>query len=382
MNPSKTHPIRVIRREKPITAVTHERILNAHNDGIVLEPTSHQAIRMPDTQRRFRYVPYHELGDLPNIVVDGAATDSTLLTLSHWPQNATPKELKRDTSAEIVFAYLDTPKYHVEAEAVSNNHFDQDGLIGLFALIDPGTAQQNRDLLIDVASAGDFGVFERLDAARISFTLNALEDPASGFLKADVFDLPYAEQAAAKYRALLAELPAILSDLANYRSYWESEDRHYLASVGLLDHKTVTITERNDLDLAIVRLPESLASDGDTDTTIEMDDLCHPNAIYNATPRNRIVLVCGQSIEFRYRYESWVQMVRRKPLLRVSLDRLVEQLNRIESSGGVWRADSAEDITPAMRLDGARHTSIPEKDFIARLEDYLPTQETAWDPYS
>jgi hypothetical protein len=31
------------------------------------------------------------------------------------------------------------------------------------------TAQQCRELLIDAASASDFGVFERLDAERISF---------------------------------------------------------------------------------------------------------------------------------------------------------------------------------------------------------------------
>lgn len=231
---------------------------------------------MPDFRQRLRYLPYQELGDTPGIIVDGAAADSTLLTLSHWPQNTTPDELKRDTSAEIVFAYLDAPQYHVDVEVVSNNHFDQDGLVGLFALIDPVTAQQYRELLIDTASAGDFGVFERLDAARISFLLYALEDPASGFLQADVCKLSGAQRDAALYQALLVELPEILLDLERYRPYWEPAEEHLLASLELLDGNKVTIVEKPELDLAIVQLPESLAADGKPHLPLKMDDLCHP----------------------------------------------------------------------------------------------------------
>ena len=42
--------------------------------------------------------------------------------------------LRADTSAEIVFNYLETPSLHVDVDAVSNNHFDEDGLIGIFTL--------------------------------------------------------------------------------------------------------------------------------------------------------------------------------------------------------------------------------------------------------
>ena len=83
------------------------------------------------------YVPYHRLGNIPNIIVDGAANESTLLTLSHWPQSGTPWALKDDLSAQIVFRYLDQPAFHVAVDAVSNNHFDEDGLISLFALLHP-----------------------------------------------------------------------------------------------------------------------------------------------------------------------------------------------------------------------------------------------------
>ena len=126
---------------------------------------------------KMRFVPYHQLDTSPNIIVDGAAGTGTILTLSHWPKSGTPTNLKRDTSAEIVFAYLDSPSSHVHADIVSNNHFDEDGLVGIFTLVDPVTAEKNRDLLLDAASAGDFGVFKRREAARISFTISAYANP-------------------------------------------------------------------------------------------------------------------------------------------------------------------------------------------------------------
>src|SRR5271166_6532835 len=52
------------------------------------------------------YVPVEELGDRPHVLVDGATRAGSVLTLSHWPQSPTPAALARDTSAQIVFAFL------------------------------------------------------------------------------------------------------------------------------------------------------------------------------------------------------------------------------------------------------------------------------------
>src|SRR4051794_33736195 len=123
-----------------------------------------------------RFVPYDQ-ATIPNIVVDASANDHTLLTLSHWPQSGTPPELKADTSAEITFNYLDSPRFHVACDAVTNNHFDQDGLVGIYALINPLNAMRHREFLIDVASAGDFGVFKSREAARISFVIQIFANP-------------------------------------------------------------------------------------------------------------------------------------------------------------------------------------------------------------
>src|SRR5438093_8265778 len=100
-----------------------------------------------------RFVPYHELAGAPSVIVDGSGADGTVLTLSHWPRSGTPWPLKDDLSTQIVFRYLKQPELHVAPEAVPNNHFDEDGLAGVFALLHPEQAFAIRPLLEDVASA-------------------------------------------------------------------------------------------------------------------------------------------------------------------------------------------------------------------------------------
>ena len=172
-----------------------------------------------------RFVPYEELGDTPNIVVDGSGNAATVITLSHWPKSGTPRALKADSSAEIVFNYLDAPEFHVDAEVVSNNHFDEDGLVGVFSLIEPAAASAMRDLLVDVARAGDFATYRDRRAACIAFTVSAFADPGTSPLDPAIFDLPYAGQCAALYRELLPRLVEIVTDTERFRRYWQDEER-------------------------------------------------------------------------------------------------------------------------------------------------------------
>ena len=137
-----------------------------------------------------RYLPYAAASSEPNIIVDGTANDRTLITLSHWRRSGAPAELMADTSTGIVINYLDRPDLHVAADVVSNNHFDEDGLVGIYALLEPDAAASRRDLLIDVAQAGDFGVFRSRRAARIAFAISAHADPATSPFPRSLFDRP------------------------------------------------------------------------------------------------------------------------------------------------------------------------------------------------
>lgn len=327
-----------------------------------------------------RYSPYDQT-TVPNIVVDGSQNANTLLTLSHWPRSGTSQALKADTSAEIAFKYLDSPRFHVRADVVTNNHFDQDGLVAVFVLLDPETASRYRDLLIDVASAGDFGIYRSRDAARINFAVASLSESGTSPFPKHIFTLPYPKMAAELYVRALDVFPQIVAEPDNFKSLWEREDAKLSESEELVKDGVVTIEEQPDLDFAAVRLPERLPESNIHRFTHSEMVVCHPMAIYNATPCTRILLAQGQRVEFQFRYEGWVQLVSRRPLARVDLSGLAEELNAEESGGGTWKFDGVDEITPRLHLDGRHETSIPEDLIRRKIEQHLRTAPPAWDPY-
>ena len=203
-----------------------------------------------------KYVPYYELGDRPNIVVDGQAQGATVLTLSHWPWNITPPSLQRDTSTEIVFAYLDNPKYHQNIPLVSNSHFDEDGLLSMFAVTQPEQALQYRKLMVATSRAGDFAIYTDPEAARLSFVLAAYADPETSPLPGEIFARGPKEQVAGLYQHMLMELPKLLSDVAASREYWQAEYDHLRQSEADIESGIVTINELPVHDLDIINVPD------------------------------------------------------------------------------------------------------------------------------
>src|SRR5262245_61854206 len=328
-----------------------------------------------------RFLPYNETAAISNVIVDGARNERTVLTLSHWPKSGSPAELRGDTSTAIVFNYLDTPRFHVEAEAVSNNHFDEDGLVGIFAMLQPTVAQRHRDLLVDIAQAGDFGIYQRRHAARIAFVLSAFADPESSLLPSEIFTKPYPDMASELYLHLLNVLPRLLEGVEDFRTLWESEDAKLTASEELLEEGRITIEERPDLDLAIVRLPEDLSRERVHRFTQRRIAECHPFALHNRTACTRLLLIQGSRVELQYRYESWVQLASRRPAPRVELSEFASELNREETTRGRWVFDGVDQITPRLHLEGSAAASVPPETIVKRLEHHLRAGRPAWDPY-
>jgi hypothetical protein len=310
------------------------------------------------------YRPYDELDGIANVVVDGAAHPDTLIALSHWPHSGTPVELRDDLSAQIAFHYLDHPEHHVPADAVSNNHFDQDGLMSVYALVDPGGAQDRRDRVIDVARAGDFGSFHERDAARISWTIAALA----------------AQEDGDPYPRLLERVPDLLDHPERYREIWADEDAHLEASEAAIRAGTVTIEEDVDLDLAVVTVPTEWAEHTVHRFTTTPRAAVHPGAVHNATDRFRLLFVQGRHYEVQYRYETWVHYMSRRPLGRVDLAPLAASLSEREPYRAVWQFDGVGGIFPTMQLRGATESAIPPAEFRVVLTQAL-AGPSAWDPY-
>ncbi|UCG72185.1 MAG: hypothetical protein JSV45_13190 [Chromatiales bacterium] len=328
-----------------------------------------------------RFVPYGELGTQPNVIVDGPPQKATVLTLSHWPNNDTPAELKRDTSTAIAFAYLDTPALHREQTIVSNSHFDEDGLFSMFALVNPALATRYRELLVDASRAGDFGVFAHRDAARLAFTVEAFTDPEISPLPRSTFAVCERRRTAHLYAAMLERLPAILADLDGHAKWWREQDDHLEQSLAWLGDGTVGIEERPAQDLAVVRIPLALPECHARRYLHTERAPLHPFAIHQRTQRNRLLRIQGQRYELQYRYESWVQVHSHRPALRVNLQGLADELNDRESAPGTWCAEGVMEVAPRLYLDGVEASGIPEREFVERVCAYLESAPVAWDPY-
>jgi len=139
--------------------------------------------------------------------------------------------------------------------------------------------QSRRDLLIDVAQAGDFGVFRSRRAARIAFAISAHADPATSPFPRPLFDRPAPQVEEGLYRALLDVLPRLLADVDEYRSLWGTEDAALTNTERLFAAGRVTIEEQPELDLAVVRGPSA----GEW----------HPMAVHTRTAATRLLLVHG-----------------------------------------------------------------------------------------
>jgi hypothetical protein len=326
------------------------------------------------------FVPYHELDGRPNVVVDGSRAPGTVLTLSHWPHSGTPAELAADTSAEIAFRYLDRPDLHVRAEAVSNNHFDEDGLTSVYVLADPHGALARRALVEDVARAGDFATPRTREAARIAFAISALADATTSPLDPALFDLAYPEHCGRLYEELLPRLPDLLDEPDKARDLWEAEDAHYEDSRRAIVDGRVTIAEIPDVDLAVVDLDESWAERTVHRFAQTNRGAVHPMAVHGATERFRLLYRRGRHYQVQFRYETWVQYASRTPMARVDLAPFAARLDERED-GRHWSFDGASEILPSLRLEGDAPSGWEPDRFRDALVAFLRAAPPAWNPY-
>lgn len=155
----------------------------------------------------FQFVPFGESTSAETLSVDGVI-DGAGTHASHWAGNRTPPEMKADTATEIAlnFARRGLPP----GTRLANNHFDADGALAVFALLEPEIAARHAELIIAAAEAGDFDEWPRDERGlRLAFAIRALADRAGGEPEA--------------YALVLPALPDLLGDLDAHRDLWEHE---------------------------------------------------------------------------------------------------------------------------------------------------------------
>ena len=297
------------------------------------------------------FVPFAQLRQQPTIVVDSVGLGAAL-TLAHWRGAATPAPLRADTSAGSALRALHQPDTPGLAAAVTANHFDVDGFVGVWCLLHPGPALRHEALLRLVATLGDFREIDfahplASQVLQLVAWLNA-EEKARFY---EPFGAPARrrredEASAEKFAWFLPRFGAILENPEAGRAAWQPEYERVLAAVARLQAPPAQRRHYPEIGLAVVATPAP-----------------EPYyALFGPTAGSDIVLSLyeGQRYELEYKYTTWIDLESRPTLPRLPLAPLVARLNALETSGRAWAADGITDTGPLLRL-GGKKLSKPQR---------------------
>jgi hypothetical protein len=161
------------------------------------------------------------LASMPFLCVDGVVPAG--LNLSHWPGNRTPAHLRADTSTEMALKLARDPGRDAWLRGVSivtNNHFDTDGLLSVFAVLHPEQALSHSEALVQAARTGDFGEFNTPDAFKLDAIVSAFDDDAVSPIASEIRGRAEHERYQILYDRLLSMLPDLLSSTGRFKALW------------------------------------------------------------------------------------------------------------------------------------------------------------------
>lgn len=289
-----------------------------------------------------QFVPFAELKKKAAIVVDSNHPNG--LVLSHWRGAPTPESLRDDTSAGIVLNAIRTAIPELELPYVTANHFDIDGFVGVWSLLNPELAMEQEELLRQMALIGDFRELDLNhplagEALKLVCWINAKEK--------ELFWPPFGaeEQAESevtlcpkKFDYFLKNFYRVLQDPDWERGSWEDEVGSALLGYREMFNPKTKLSRHPDTGLIVVETPHPI----------------HYYGLFSRTIGFDIVLSCYEHnrYELEYKYTTWVDLASRPTLPRINMAPLAEKLNQLERSGYTWTADSITETGPILRLEG------------------------------
>jgi len=281
------------------------------------------------------------------ISVDGA-WDQPGLNLSHWPGNATPKDLRHDLSTGVALAFgrlspAERARLAAGCLAIANNHFDTDGACAAFAVRHPELALPREKGLLEAAAAGDFHQVPSEEAFALDATITNLADPERSPWQARFRGLEDAARHQLVLREIVERMPAMLDGgLEEYADLWKPELE--ALREGRADLAAASRDEVVHLDLRVWESRpgarfrpgrHALFAEGRCDRAL-------------AIGRGRT----GSTYRFVLSTLSWFDLVTREPQPRPDLRALAERLNELEGSDpagtAAWRAQEVGNPTPEL----------------------------------
>jgi hypothetical protein len=321
---------------------------------------------------RFEF--YHEgLSGAPLLSVDGTVDGA--LHLSHWAGNTTPAELRADTSTEIALNFAAWPQ-RVEwtrgVEVVTNNHFDADGVLSVWAVLNGARALDLRSELVAAAEAGDFSEFPNASAVRVSILLQGGDNPfVPGVNSPLIEQLAGGQQVDEKraYELVLPEVERVLTHTDEYEPLWREGWTWIERTLDSFALGRSRVVEYEKSRLSLVTLGYDL---------YRFDNFYPERYIVPYTAiaqraRGELFLIAtpvfGQWLyRIDYPYYSWAETYTRPRVARRDLSGLIEQLNKLERGGWrSWKPDRSE-LTSAVKFlddEGAPAVSRLQPDEVA-----------------
>lgn len=312
---------------------------------------------------RFEF--YHEgLQNIPKLSVDGTVGNS--IHFSHWEGNETPEEVKADTSTEIALNLVASPnreKLTRGIELVTNNHFDTDGVLSVWTVLNGERALELRDRLIPAAEAGDFSEFKNEDAVRTSIVIqgsdqaspnNDTGSPLAKLLAGEEVD------DARAYDLVLPEVENVLTKIGDYEELWRDAWEKVAAALDSFERGTSRVDEIPQGNFSLITLaPELFSSSGFNPTR----HAAPYTAISHYAKGSLFVIATrlqnGWSYRIDYPYYSWAETIVRPRIPRRDFSRMVSHLNQLEQNrSGQWKLDNSE-MTSAVKFLDAQGTLAP-----------------------
>ena len=288
------------------------------------------------------------LNTLPFLCVDGVVEGG--LNLSHWPGNRTPAHLRADTSTEMALKLARDPGREDWLRGVSivtNNHFDTDGLLSVFAVLRPDEALRHETELIQAARTGDFGEFTTPDAFKLDCVVTAFDDDQRSPIASELRGKSEHDRYQTVYDRLLSMLPGLLSSATAHKPLWSARLAEYMKSMMRMR------------DVARVREHEAARL-----TVIETSEPLDQMARFNVARHHRVLtatkLPDGMLYEVAFQIVSWFDTVTPPRGGRFDLFGVAAELNRLEpGDAGRWTYSGDDSLESRLYRAGPGGEPVP-----------------------